>query len=59
MLLESLILVCQKVFTAENGTIASPNYPKASVRPFKCTYKIIAKPYQAIRVSFMSTRMNK
>ncbi|KAI1719026.1 CUB domain-containing protein [Ditylenchus destructor] len=44
--------VCQKVFTAENGTIASPNYPKASVRPFKCTYKIIAKPYQAIRINF-------
>jgi hypothetical protein len=35
-----------------NGTISPPNYPNASPRPFKCTYRILAKPSQAIRIRF-------
>nr|CAD2206335.1 unnamed protein product [Meloidogyne enterolobii] len=44
--------VCQKDFTLPNGTISPPNYPGPSSQPFKCTYRIIAKPSQAIRLRF-------
>uniref|UniRef100_A0A1I8B1I3 Cubilin n=1 Tax=Meloidogyne hapla TaxID=6305 RepID=A0A1I8B1I3_MELHA len=44
--------VCQKDFTLPNGTISSPNFPGPSSQPFKCTYRIIAKPSQAIRLRF-------
>nr|CAD2192583.1 unnamed protein product [Meloidogyne enterolobii] len=44
--------VCQKDFTLPNGTISPPNFPSPSSQPFKCTYRIIAKPSQAIRLRF-------
>uniref|UniRef100_A0A914H2F9 Cubilin n=1 Tax=Globodera rostochiensis TaxID=31243 RepID=A0A914H2F9_GLORO len=43
---------CEKDFTAPNGTISPPNFPNSSPRPFKCTYRIIAGPRQAIRIKF-------
>ncbi|KAL3108031.1 hypothetical protein niasHT_018193 [Heterodera trifolii] len=43
---------CEKDFSAPNGTISPPNFPNPSPRPFKCTYRIIAGPRQAIRINF-------
>lgn len=43
---------CEKDLTALNGTISPPNFPNPSPRPFKCTYRIIAGPRQAIRINF-------
>ncbi|KAF7634605.1 hypothetical protein Mgra_00005942 [Meloidogyne graminicola] len=44
--------ICQKDFILPNGTIFPPNFPEASPKPFKCKYRIIAKPNQAIRLRF-------